>query len=239
MNLARFSDQGIAEFRHFLQSCKHEGARKVEKSLLTQEPYIEDLGVEFPVPDGPYKNRLDMAASVEEVLCQVAIPNDLEDIGLWAWLSASLFDTVCPLDRNGARKPGKEYRHVPTSGFRDFYRHLVRGPVRIYRLYKQNPDDARIVLCQPPSSPGDYVEQLASRQERLTSPAIIGCATRLYFDEGTGRPKSGEAPNAHKSGTLRRYLDVLDQLELTYDLYSISPEELIEILPSDFDRLKS
>jgi hypothetical protein len=101
-------------------------------------------------------------------------------------------------------------------------------------LFKDNPEAAAIVLCQNPQSPGDWVEQLASRQERITNPAIIAAANRLYFDPNTRKPKRGAAPNWRKPGTLRRFGDVLDQLDLTYDLYSMSSSDLVSLLPGEF-----
>ncbi len=90
------------------------------------------------------------------------------------------------------------------------------------------------MLCQHPSKPGDFVEQLASRQERITNPPIIVAANQLYYDDATAKPKVGAAPNWPKSGTLRRYITLLDQLDLTYDLYSMTTEEILEVLPGEF-----
>lgn len=59
-------------------------------------------------------------------------------------------------------------------------------------------------------------------------------ATRLYWDDKSQRPKRGAAPNKRKPGTLRRFVDVIQQLELTYDLYSMDGREILTLLPDEF-----
>ena len=72
------------------------------------------------------------------------------------------------------------------------------------------------------------------RQEIGTNKSIIEAAKILYWDAEKKRPKRGSSPQEHKPGTLRRFVDVLQQFELTYDLYSINAEELITLLPNEF-----
>jgi len=37
-------------------------------------------------------------------------------------------------------------------------------------------------------------------------------------------------------GTLYRFIDVVQQLGLTYDLYSMTGDQILQLLPSEFDR---
>jgi hypothetical protein len=39
-------------------------------------------------------------------------------------------------------------------------------------------------------------------------------------------------------GTLLRFIDIIQQLDLTYDLYSMSGEEILALLPPEFDKWK-
>ncbi len=97
-----------------------------------------------------------------------------------------------------------------------------------------------IVLHQPLDEPGDYVEQLASRQERISNRGLVEAATHLYFDPVKQKYKrSGQARD--KPGTLRRFVDVLEQLELTYDLYFFhesGADLFLELLPQEFKKWK-
>jgi len=57
----------------------------------------------------------------------------------------------------------------------------------------------------------------------------------LYFDRKTAKPKRGSLMK-NSPGTLYRFIDVVQQLHLTYDLYSMTGEEVLDLLPSEFDR---
>ena len=234
MRLRRFNDRGIQQFRALLESLRQGESVETPLDSLNTSELSESLlqADEFELQ--LFDSRLELAVFVNNLLTDAKIEDDTADVGLWSWLGAAFLESTCPTDSEGARKPGKDYRHIPSTSWRDFYRHLIRGPVRILRLFKDNPDAAAIVLCQKPQSPGDFVEQLASRQERITNPAIIETANRLYFDSKTGKPKRGASPTWRKLGTLRRFGDVLDQLDLTYDLYSMSTDELAGLLPKEF-----
>ena len=234
MELSRLNEKGIRAFQRVLEAARQGEAVITPLAMLDDEELVESLGTSVEFDVSKFETRLELASFVDSLLAEKEISDDLNDDGLWAWLGAVFFDSTCPADSAGQRKPGKDYRHIPSSSWRDFYRHLIRGPVRILRLFKEDPEAAAIVLCQNPHSPGDFVEQLASRQERITNPAIIAAANRLYFDENTRKPKRGAAPNWRKPGTLRRLGDVLDQLDLTYDLYSMSSGDLVSLLPREF-----
>lgn len=233
MRLSRFNEAGIRAFREIIDKCRQGEVLKTPLSILDVPELInESLTAEIPAQT--FETRLEAATAISIVLDKASIPDDMQDSGLWAWLSAAYFDTICPPDSNGFRKAGADYRYIPSDSYKDFYRHLLRGPLRIHRLFKHSLDSAMIILCQMPASPGDFVEQLAARQERISSQGVIGAATAMYYDVASGKPKRGAAPNSRKPGTLRRYLDVLDQIELNYDLQSIGQRQLLDLLPREF-----
>lgn len=234
MKLARFNEKGIRGFQKLLESARQGQPLEIPlNSIVDPECTEEILGAaEFEV--AVFDTRKELASYVDTLLFGAQIIDDINDIGLWTWLAAVFLESICPAGADGKRHPRMDYRYIPTTSWRDFYRHLIRGPVRIHRLFAEHPDSAAIVLCQRPHAPGDFVEQLASRQERITNPAIIDAANRLYFDPASGKPKKGASPNWRKPGTLRRFGDVLDQFDLTYDLYSMSADDLVQLLPDEF-----
>ena len=61
---------------------------------------------------------------------------------------------------------------------------------------------------------------------------------RLYGiadSEGRVTLKRGET-DCNRPGSVRRVVTVLEQLDLTYDLYGITAENLISLLPPDFEK---
>ena len=231
MRLRCFNTGGINRFEQFLASA----ARDPEDLCAL----LEDVGLstrvspEIEVEARSFVNRFAAGEYLYCVLGDSNISNLDEDRGIWAWVSAFYFDQLCPHDT----KPGKVYRWVPAvNSFRNYYRHLLAGPYFIYRAYKDNPQHAMAVLATPLHRPGDIVEQLASRQELVTNHSVMEAATRLYIGED-GLPKPRAAGRG--AGSARRLADVLTQLDLTWDLYDLSAEKLLELLPPEFDEFKS
>ena len=239
MRLSRFNAKGLTEFQATLEGIRAGAHVTAPLDIISNAALTEPAAHLSEIEVRVFERRHDMAAYLNAALGGGMSGDDMMDTGLWAWLSAVYLDSVCPAEAGGRRNPGNDYRHIPSSDWRHFYRHLIRGPVRIYRLFRERPETAAIVLCQRPSSPGDYAEQLASRQERITNPAIIEAANRLYYDQERQLPKRGAAANWPKPGSLRRFGDLLNQLDLTYDLYSLSADDLLDILPEEFSTYRT
>ena len=91
------------------------------------------------------------------------------------------------------------------------------------------------VLATRVESPGEVVEQLASRQDFVRSPGIMAAATTLYFDPDTASLRKGAA-GKDTAGSSRRFVPFVQQLDLTYDLYTLSKERFLEMLPAEYDR---
>jgi len=155
------------------------------------------------------------------------------DRNLWAWVACFYFREICPTSKSGAWQPGAMPRWIPQSAdWRRYYRHLVAGPYFIYRAHRDEPKRALALLCQRPGRPGDLVEQLASRQQIVTNPAIMRTATNYFVDPATGQQR--RSANSKGAGGARRFVDVLNQFDVTWDLSSLSTDGLRAMLPPEF-----
>jgi hypothetical protein len=172
-------------------------------------------------------------------LQQVLSPLDRSEVdhnsGLWSWLALFYVRQLCPLRPVGTRSVGENHRYIlaapgTVEHHRHYYRHLLAGPCRIFRLHGSN---ARLFLQGPVSVHGDISEQVASRQELITNRGFIQALDDLYFDRTIGGPKKGYT-NRKKPGTLRRLLAIMEQLDCTYDLYGMSGLEIVALLPVEF-----
>ena len=56
------------------------------------------------------------------------------------------------------------------------------------------------------------------------------------MDPKTARHKGGAADR--EGGSARCLADVLLQLDLTWDLHAMTPDEILELLPGEFDRFQ-
>ena len=236
MKLRRLNAEGLRLFAEYLDALKTTPAEPPPVALLTDEATSEQAAP-VEIARQTFGSRFVAAKWLYETLEKARIVDVARDARLWAWLSLLHFDEVCPPNGRGHRKPGEPARHIPqVANFQRYYRHLLAGPWRIYRSHRDDPERALVVLCQPLHTPGDLVEQLASRQELVTNRAFLAAATTLYVDPQTRLPKRGGGGKSR--GTARRLADVCNQFDVTWDLYAMEAEELLVRLPKEFARFR-
>ncbi len=241
MKLRRLTPAGIAAFGEYLDALEHEPARLVPSDVLNKPMLSEQLPVDVEITQRKFGSRFEVAEYFDNQFSDAGLPESERDAGLWSWLALFYFDQVCPPDHAGERSPGERARYILEPGnYQRYYRHLLAGPYRIYRAHRKNPEIALAVLCQPLDKPGDIVEQLASRQELVTNPAVMAAATILYVDKDTNQPKRGaQTKSETKGGGPRRLAVVLNQFDVTWDLYAMQVKELLGVLPAEFGRFSS
>jgi len=238
MKLRRFNSDGIAAFADFRSRLALEPTLTPPTPLLEDPAYTTILSEEVDVQPQKFENRLAAGQHLNDMIDDAGITLPERDRGLWAWLTLLHFDAVCPADGNGRRLPQDEARLLPMlDNHQRFYRHLLLGPFLIVRAHRENPDRALAFLKQPLWKPGDIVEQLASRKELVTNPAVAEAATRLYFDPASNSFKRGSSSKT--KGAPRRLANLLNQLDLTWYLYGMTTDEILTLLPKEFDRFRS
>lgn len=229
MRLRRFNRAGLARFERFLDEAEGRSAPRVDE-LLAASDLSEEVSAKVEVEAGALDGtRLNAAGYLDRQFTAGGLLEPESDAGLWAWLTVLYFELVCPRDRSGALKPGAKARYLPVlDDSRRTYRHALLGPYLIFRTHRDDPYRALSLLCQPLSRPGRLVERLASRPRLVACPAAIGAATLLYCDR-RGAIRRGAAANVD------RLSDVLMQLDRTYDLYGMSADALLKLLPREFE----
>ena len=232
MMIRAFTTEGISEFTKFLDFVRLGQISAVPLELLTNSNLTREAA-NAEVTRVHLATRFDAAQYLSERLREPDV--NTTDPGLWTWLSAFFFDELCPVDTHGNRRPGATARWIPaTDDYRRYYRHLLAGPYLIFQAHMDNPRRAMALLCQPVHTPGEIVEQLASRQELITNKAVVEIATMLYVDQSTDLPKSGTSGKG--PGSPRRLADIHSQFDVTWDLYNMSAAEFAAILPHEFKK---
>lgn len=230
MQLRKFNQQGIEHFDEIRASAVIQ--QDELDSLLNDDRWSSAVSPEIEIERIDFPTRFEVGTYFYALFDVADIPGLDVDQGIWTWIAAYYFDLLCP----PGKRPGHRARWVLANDYRQYYRHLLAGPYQIYKAHSDNPKRAMAVLANQPHEPGDIAEQLASRQEIVTNRCIMEVATRLYIDPLTDRPKIGAA--AREQGSARRLAMVLNQLDLTWDLYRLEPDKLIELLPDEFERFK-
>lgn len=238
MKLYRFNYEGVKRFTQFLDSLSVDAGSVAPTDLLTDASYV------VPVAPGPevkaqqFANRMQAARYLDCILSDVTGIEVERDVGLWAWLSLFYFDQLCPPDGRGHRKPMERARWIPAiDDARRYYRHFLAGAYRVYLAHRDDPNRAMVLLHVPFPVIGHLWYQLASRQELVTNPAIMEAATQLYVGPGGTKAKRG-ATSEKTPGSVFRFTAVLNQFDPVWDLYAMKKEQILNLLPCEFDRFR-
>lgn len=231
--IRRFTEFGQQEFRKLLLNPTLEACTDLASRLYTSE--ISTCVVsDVDLPDVP-SNRFELAATL--YLCQSKgeILNP-KDRNLWNWLAASY---LCSESINSGNDShvGDSKRWIVSESQRYEYRHLVLGPYLAYSAHNKNPQAAMCMLAQPFLTPGEVVEQVQGTPEIAYS-ICAAVATRLYVDPITNQIKTGAGGKG--LGSARRLTaSYLNQIRVNLDIRGMTEDQLIAILPPEFDRFKS
>lgn len=235
MKIRRLTVKGIEQFTAFLDSLNTPTPQSVPTWLLDTDETSNSLEVHIDVQPMAFASRFELAKYLDSKLTDSGLKNLERDVALWAWLTLFYLDQLCPVEKDGRRDPGERARYIPAvEDYRKYYRHLVAGPYSIYRAHREDASRVLAVLAGPVDKPGDIAEQLASRQEIVTNGAAMALATSLYIDSATQRPKKGAAGRG--PGSARRFADVLNQFDLTWDVYAMQMQAMLAMMPKEFNR---
>ncbi len=236
MRLQRFNDEGLQRFHHFLDALKANPAQTIPNDLLTDASCVLPVRPAVEIESRQFVNRMEAATYLNACLSDVTCCDVQRDVGLWTWLTLFYFDQVCPANAHGRRKPRERAWYVPAFGDgRRHYRHVLAGPWRVYRAHRDDPHRAMIFLYLPLDSLNRFYYVLASSPGLVTNPAVIAAATRLYLSpkDQPRRGAMGQGP-----GNVDRFVALMNQMDLTWDLYRTTADRILEMLPAEFDRFR-
>jgi hypothetical protein len=237
MKLKVMNIAGIKAFQEYLSKLKSDGT--LEKPDYNTGEYSYEYGKECVMLDdiNPISTRMQLAQYLDKVFTENSIHRSevIGDRGLWTWLSYAWFDRLAPKDA-GFRKVKEYYSYVYVPSYRRSYRHSIASAYLLYTGLGESL--SRLFLECDINEHNDFVEQLASSGYIVSNKSIIEAAHLLYWDSVSGKAKRG-SQTRNKTGTLRRFISVLGQLEINYDIYTATSEEILNLLPSEFDKWKS
>lgn len=232
-HMRKLNDEGLRRFVEYLSG----GAEGPSPVMLLENPETSDpILPHVALSDRNFENRFDFGVYLKDLLAPFDASLISGDRNFWTSLGLLWFDRICPTRGDGTRDVQEDYRYVLSGDYRHYYRHLVRSP---WYLVRSHGDHARFLLLaskqseNPLSVHGEILEQVGGRQQVLASRAIISAANKMYLDPTTQRPRKGVAGSGR--GSARRFGIVLRQLDLTYDPEVMADDDLIEILPEEFD----
>jgi len=235
--LYRLTDEGIIRFQEFIDSQSTTEPESFDLEVATDPRYSEIASEDCDIPETcSFNNRFEAASVLSELIRNARLPDAAHDRGVWCWLSWLWFESICPIGGDGKRKTGEPARWILNLDYNRYYRHILAGPWWIYDAHRDDPDRALALLCTPVTTLGELNAQIAGRQELVSNSGLVGMLTKHFYDSVTGKLRRGISGKGR--GSARRLATVINQLDMIWDLYSTSPDEFFELLPSEFDRYK-
>jgi hypothetical protein len=235
MRLRRLTESGIRSFEAHIRNLRQGTEETTPWGLLESEEHSEALADRIEVEqERAFGTRYDLGRYLVESFEGVRLQPYIGDRGFWTWLALLWFDQLCPA-KKGQRRPSQPYNYVLSRNYNHRPRHSV---YMTWQLVDRYGEDSRFMLCKEPSTRGELTEQLMARQDILSAEGVVRLASQLYFDPVSGIFKRGSA--ARKSpGCVARYIAWLQQLELTYDIFSTTREDLERMLPVEFRKFQA
>ncbi len=237
--LRQLTAEGIAEAQAFLLALREEpdGEREPPRELLFGPRYSRPFSDAVRVERRAFRTRREAGAYLSKQLKDVS-HLVMDHAGVWSWLGMFYFPEIVRV------RDGSVRLHADTTSLflgersaQRRYRHYLWSA---WRLYEQHGESVAYVLDQPLTDSGDIAKAVLDYPRVFTSTGVIQLILQLYTDGQ--RTKRGFSVRARANASARpRPGNVwhlieraLPQLELTYDVYGMASEALLEVLPDDF-----
>lgn len=229
--LRQLTPAGIERAQEFLANLRENpsGDREPPHELLHGQHYSRPFDEAVRVEPRAFRTRREAGEHLSQALAPVR-HRITDHPGVWSWLGMYYFAGAAPekLSPNNMTflfEPTATSTHGTRSD-QQRYRHYLWGS---WRLYEQHGHDADFILGQSISSWDDITERVSGSRRVFNSIGLVPLILRLYT-QGSGKKRG----HVHNPGGLRHLLRVLPQLELTYDIYGMEPDALLEVLPEPF-----
>lgn len=233
MILRQFNRDGIKAFRAFLAEARMNPRAPLPSELLEDDSLSECVSPEVQVEPQSFTLRSDATDYLTEILKPLSADEVSLNDGLWTWLTLFYFEQVCP-SHAGQRKVKNDYYYVFESrNMRHFYRHLLFVAWHAARI--AHPFH-RLYMASPVSSLDKVTEEVMKKLYLTRIPCIFETLDKLYWDENRQRARVGivDGRTVRPGDLVRRFPIRIQQLEKTYDLFSLTADQLIDLLGEEF-----
>jgi len=236
MKLHRLTDHALAAFADYLNTLSKLPSAAVPGGLLTAPQNAEVVAPGLEIESEVFSSRMEAASYLDSILSQVSGTDIQRDVKLWSWLTVFYFDQVCPARQDGDRIVGAQRaKWIPeVEESRRFYRHAILGPYLAYRAHRDAPTRASVLLSDPMHITTSEAFRLFIETTFINMKGPVELATEFYFNPSTRKLRRGAGTKG--AGGLRRYIGVLQQLDVTFDLHRVGVVQLKKLLPSEFDK---
>lgn len=234
MIIRKLNKLGLKEFERFIESLRNGGKQNTPDYLLTDPATSESLGFDLELENDTFSNRYELGVYLVKKLPSMHIQKLMGDSCFWSSLALFWFDQLCTIKKDGSRKPSMVYNYILSENYNHRPRHAIFTTWQLVNLYGEF---SIYLLSRELPVRGELIEQLMARQYFLSCAGVMRAASFLYYDPVRKTFKKG-ATSRKSAGCVDRFVNWLQQIEINYDLFSISDDDLISLMPREFERFK-
>jgi hypothetical protein len=244
IQIRKFTEQGIKEFEALLENFRI--AKEIDEGELYKLVFNDTYTLVFdeaePLTLEADNNKYNIAKNISQSLNLDQRRELDKDKGLWTWLSALILNRLIKRNiKTGEIKISYDNSlYVYDPAHNRYYRHLIAFPCLIYSSLREI--GKKIFLRDTIDERGEIVEQLSAVQDIQRNRGVVEAATILYYDPIKDDVIRGAASKENEKknlgGQARRFRVLLKQLALTYDLNAMNGNQIVELLPKEFERWK-
>jgi hypothetical protein len=235
MKARKLNKEGLRRFENHIESLRMGEIIATPQDLLTDNETSEPIDPHIELKNQVFNSRYELGDALVQAIGQQNIQPLVGDSGFWSWLALYWFDQLCPAKADGARRPSMVYNYILSEGYNHRPRHAIFTTWQLVDAYGEI---SKFLLCKGLSVRGELIEQMMGRQYYMSCAGVIGAAAKLYWDPTEKSFKVGSATRK-TAGCVARFITWLQQIELTYDLFSVDADELLKLMPAEFDRFKA
>ena len=236
VEVCEFTPEGMRIAQNYLRGIRAGGWTPLPSGLLTEHTYSQPVEPEVCVEDRTFANRREAGRYLAEQLEPLG-PDVTERPYLWSWLGMFYLERMAQdPTRRTSEYPETAYLIDPKSHdprHRSHHRLLMA-----YEVWTQWGEAAWLLLDEPANAMGQFTALIVRSPEIFRSKGVVRLMHTLYTDKSTGRLRRGiigKTAATVPPGTPMRLIDVLNQLSMTYDVYGMTEDQLLPLLPPEFD----
>lgn len=224
----------LVDYLHEIKS--QQNPKEPPKWLLEDKDHSSALNSEVKIQEKEFDTQYKLGEYLDGIFTEFEFENLMDRDGVWNWLSLYFIDQLCPKKADGTRKTLEidNYVIIPKGGNRSKkYKHIIATAFYLYHKYQNK---SKLYLYGPLDEHGDMLESIMGVRKLYRNENAMEAIYKIYYDPERERPKKG-ATNKKKNngGVVRRFRDTYNQYYLTYDLFDMESEEIIDLLPEEFD----
>ena len=238
--VCELTQDGMAMARRYLEGIRASGWTPLPTGLLGNPAYSQPVEPEVFVEERAFANRREAGEYLLGQLEPLGAAQITERPYLWSWLGMLYLEHTMTGGESGGR------RFAEIAYLIDPHRHDSRDRshhrlLMAYDIWRLHGDEAWMLLYDRVDTMGQFALRVVQSPGLFRSLGVMRLIHQLYGNRTTGNPLPGTLGSDNASapaGSLPRLIVVLNQLSLTYDVYDMTSEQLLSLLPPEFDSFR-